>query len=88
MLLDKPAILAHVVNKLKKVPEGRELLLETYKRDRSVTVIKKGDDDFLIVEDGYCQARYEVTGQKVKKILKTLLKREFPRSNKVRLTER
>jgi hypothetical protein len=84
-MIDKDKILETVLKKLKKLPVDHYLDLRTYKRNRSLAIIKKSSEDFLIIEDGYFQERHHLKSDKMKKTLKTLLKKEFPRSHKVRL---
>ena len=84
-MIAKTAIITTVLERLKSLPDGHYLDMRTYKRNRSVIIVKKGDDDFLIIEDGYSSKEFCSTGAKLKKLLKTLLKKEFPRSRKVRL---
>ncbi|MFW5734545.1 MAG: hypothetical protein ACOCWR_05745, partial [Oceanidesulfovibrio sp.] len=72
--------------RLVKLPVGDALDMRTYKRNRSVVLHKTGDDSFTAMQDGYEQAVYrDVSAKKLKKLLKTLLKKEFPRSTKIRL---
>jgi hypothetical protein len=84
-MIDKEKIIGTVVEKLRKLPVEHYLDLRTYKRNRSVVIVKKSEDDFLIIEDGYFHERYLLRLDKLKKTLKALLKKEFPRSHKVRL---
>lgn len=84
-MIDKDKIIETVIAKLKKLPLDHYLDLRTYKRNRSLSVVKKSEEDFLIIEDGYCKERFHLKSDKLKKTLKTLLKKEFPRSHKVRL---
>ena len=84
-MIDKDKIIGTVVEKLKKLPVEHYLDLRTYKRNRSLVIVKKSEKDFLIIEDGYFQERYNLQFDKLKKTLKTLLKKEFPRSHKIRL---
>jgi hypothetical protein len=84
-MIDKDKIIGTVVEKLKKLPVEHYLDLRTYKRNRSLVIVKKSEDDFLIIEDGYFHERYSLRLDKLKKTLKTLLKKEFPRSRKIRL---
>ena len=84
-MIAKTAILTMVLERIKKMPVGHYLDLRTYKRNRSVIVVKKADDDFLVIEDGYGQEEFRVEPGKLRRLLKTLLKKEFPRSRKVRL---
>jgi hypothetical protein len=84
-MIDKDKIIGTVVEKLKKHPVKHYLDLRTYKRNRSLVIVKKSEDNFLIIEDGYFHVRYHLKSDKLKKTLKALLKKEFPRSHKVRL---
>lgn len=84
-MIDKATAIPTVMRKLKKLPIGHAIDLRTYKRNRSVVIARIGDDDFDVVENGFHEERFLVTMDKMKKLLKTLLKREFPRSTKMRL---
>jgi len=84
-MIDKDKIIETVIEKLKKLPVEHYLDLRTYKRNRSLAIVKKSEDDFLIIEDGYFHERYPLKSDKLKKTLKALLKKEFPRSQKIRL---
>ena len=59
--------------------------LRTYKRNRSVIIIKEAEDSFLFLENGFYRDRFTVPANKVKKTLKKMLQKEFPRSRKVRV---
>ncbi len=63
-------------------PGGVELL--SYKRNRSVAIIRHQGDRFIIREQGYVVRELEVGRDRLSRLLKTLIKREFPRSRKVR----
>ncbi len=83
---DKASIIPTVVDKLNKLEVGQCLDMRTFKRNRSVAITRMGNDSFNVVERGFHEESWEdLTSEKVKKLLKTLLKREFPRSNKIRL---
>jgi hypothetical protein len=84
-MIDKDKIIETVIAKLKKLPLDHYLDLSTYKRNKSIAVIKKSEEDFLIIEDGYCRERFHLKPDKLKKTLKILLKKELPRSYKIRL---
>ena len=73
------------MERLKKLPTGHYLDLRTYKRNRSVIIIKNTEDDFMIIQDGYFKERFQLKSEKLKKLLNSLLRKEFPRSHKVRL---
>ncbi len=85
-MIDKTVIIDTLLRKLVRLPVGEYVDMRTYKRNRAVVFVRRGEDDFLVIEDGYEQQRFEnVPLFKVKKLLKTLLQREFPRSTKIRV---
>jgi len=84
-MIDKDKIIETVIEKLENLPLEHYLDLRTYKRNRSVAIVKRSEDDFLIIEDGYFQERHQLKSEKLKKTLKALLRKEFPRSHKIRL---
>ena len=84
-MIDKTKVIKTVIARLKDLPLGHYLDLRTYKRNRSVIIVKQGKEDVLVIENGYFQERFTLKQEKLKKLLKTLLRKEFPRSNKIRL---
>lgn len=84
-MIDKTKIIDTVTTRLESLPTGHYLDMRTYKRNRSVLIIKLENDRLRVIQDGFDKQRYLITADKLKKLLKTLLKKEFPRSNKVRL---
>lgn len=83
---DKTTIIPNVMERLAKLERGQCLDMRTFKRNRSVAITRTGNDAFAIVERGFHEESWaNLTAEKVKRLLKTLLKREFPRSNKIRL---
>ena len=84
-MLDKASLIPNILAKLDKLPCGEAIDLRTYKRNRSILIVKKTVDTYMIVENGFYQDRMRIPSSKLKKTLKTLVKREFPRSNKVRV---
>jgi len=84
-MIDKDKIIETVLERLGKLTVEHYLDLRTYKRNRSLAIVKKSEKDFLIIEDGYFHERHLVKSDKLNKTLKNLLKREFPRSHKIRL---
>ncbi len=83
---DKATIIPAVIGRLSKLQHGQCLDMRTFKRDRSVAIIRTGDDSFTVVERGFHEETWEfLTVEHIKKLMKTLLKREFSRSNKIRL---
>jgi len=84
-MIDKTKIIDTVCKKLEKLPLGHYLDLKTYKRNRTVIIAKIEENRLLVIANGYFKDRFLIKPEKLKKLLKTLLKKEFPRSNKIRL---
>lgn len=73
--------------RLKKMVPGEVLCVRTWKGDRGITITCTGEDCFCLAEDGFQNHSEDgLTRQMVLKALKPLARREFPRSNKLRLT--
>ncbi|MBW2010293.1 MAG: hypothetical protein JRI32_01225 [Deltaproteobacteria bacterium] len=84
-MIDKTKIIDTVIGRLKKLPNGHYIDIRTYKRNRSVVIVKKNTKELCVIENGFSKERFNIKAEKLKKLLKTLLKKEFPRSHKVRL---
>ena len=84
-MIDKANALETVIRKLDNLPVGHAIDLRTYKRNRSVVIRRTAPDAFDVVEDGFFQDRFRVSRSKMKKLLKALFRKEFPRSTKIRL---
>jgi len=84
-MIDKDTAIPTIMNRVKKLPIGHAIDLRTYKRNRSVVIARTGEDEYDVVENGFEEERFQVDLEKMKKLLKLLLKREFPRSTKMRL---
>ena len=84
-MIDKAKIIETVHEKLKNLPTGHYLDLRTYKRNRSIIIAKISEDDLLVIENGHFKERFRLRPEKLKKLLKTLVRKEFPRSRKIRL---
>ena len=84
-MIDKTAIIKTVLTRLSNLQIGHYVDLRSYKRDRSVLIVKRGDDEFLLIEKGFYRERFEGGLAKIRSVMKTILKKEFPRSNKIRL---
>lgn len=78
-------VIPTVMLRIKKLPLGHGLDLRTYKRNRSILIVRKSEDSLTVVENGYGQEQFEVPASKLPRLLKSLMKKEFPRSNKIRL---
>ncbi|WP_319470946.1 hypothetical protein [uncultured Pseudodesulfovibrio sp.] len=84
-MIDKAGAIPNILTRLKKTAIGSGIDLRTYKRDRSVVIMRTATDSFSVRENGFRQETFDVDTKGLKKLLKTLLKREFPRSNKIRV---
>ena len=79
------SIRKRIVNLLKKLtpPQGVEVL--SYKRNRGIVLLLEDRNTVRCRERGYMEQEFCVGLHELEKPLKTMLKREFPRSRKVRL---
>lgn len=84
-MLDKAIAVQEVLRRLQKMDSGESLELLTWKKDRSLLLVRQSRDEVYVYERGFAEQEYRVSSGKLKKLLKTLLKREFPRSHKIRL---
>ncbi len=84
-MIDKAAALGTVLTRTKTLAMGHGIELCTFKKDRSVLIIRTGPDNFSVSQNGFEQAYYTESAKGLRSLIKRLLKREFPRSNKVRL---
>ncbi|MBC15775.1 MAG: hypothetical protein CL942_01855 [Desulfovibrio sp.] len=84
-MIDMANALPTIMTRSKKLAVGEGLDLRTFKRDRSIVIMRTADDTYSITEDGFHREQFKASHKSLKKIMKTLLKREFPRSNKVRI---
>ena len=65
-------------------PEGIEVL--SYKRNRGVRIIKRGDGLLEVTVRGYENGHFTLAPSRAAKALRAVFRREFPRSRKVRLS--
>ena len=83
-MLDRATAVQDVMRRLQKMESGDFLELLTWKKDRSLLLVKQNENEVLVYERGFVEEEFRVKFSKLKKLLKTLLKREFPRSHKIR----
>lgn len=84
-MIDKDKVITNVFNKLKSMELNTYIDLRTYKRNRSLIIIKISENEIRFIQNGYEKNDYIVRTEKLDQELKKILKKEFPRSNKVRL---
>lgn len=84
-MIDATVIEQVLLKKLEGLEVGHCVEIRTYKRNRLVRFVKLSDSRFRIHEAGYRVETFEASSSKMRKLLKSLIKREFPRSRKIRL---
>ncbi len=84
-MLDKDSCIPKIISRLEKIERGEKVELRPYKRNRVVSIEKIEGDEFKIVEDGFYKEVYRVSKNQLQKALKRILKKEFPRSHKIRV---
>ncbi|MDD4732139.1 MAG: hypothetical protein PHX58_09425 [Desulfovibrio sp.] len=84
-MINKATALEDVLRRLDKLPKLHCLDLRTYKRNRSLLIRRLDGEEFEVWEDGYALERHTSNRKGMRRLLKTLFKREFPRSTKLRL---
>jgi hypothetical protein len=86
-MIDISSAIITVMQRLKKSGPGNGIRMLTYKRDRHVTIIRTDDNHYIVTQRGFENRKFTITDRELKKTLKTLLRREFPRSRKVRISQ-
>ena len=84
-MIDIAGAVLNTLSRLKKLPVGQGLELLTFKRDRGLRIRRTGEDRFAATEFGFRDETVETDLKGMRRVLKSILKREFPRSNKVRV---
>jgi len=84
-MFDRDSCIPHIISRLKKLKIGEKLVLTPYKRNRSVLFEKIAIDKFLVKEDGFYKEESYISIKNLTRVLKKLLKKEFPRSHKIRV---
>ncbi len=83
-LINKSAILSYTLRELQKIPLFSSVGLYSYKRNRRVILSKTSEESYLIKVNGYMALDKRISKKNVEKELRTIIKREFPRSRKIR----
>jgi len=84
-LVNIDTILFDVKRYLKDCPVGGGLEILSYKRNRTVAIVVVKEGNFTVIEKGYQEVTLTASSDNLLKKLKPILKREFPRSRKLRL---
>ncbi len=84
-LVNIDSALLKVCRALKKCEQGKGVEVLSYKRNRGVSIIRQDESTYFVKERGYENLELDVSHRQLKKILQSIMKREFPRSRKVRI---
>ncbi len=84
-MVDKAQLLSFLEKRLARMAPGTCLDIQSYKRDRQILILKKEEDELLVMENGFVRQRQVIPVAGLKKLMKVLIRREFPRSNKIRI---
>ncbi|NPA95882.1 MAG: hypothetical protein GXO58_10705 [Thermodesulfobacteria bacterium] len=74
-----------VMRSLKNIHSPEAIALLSYKRDRGLVICCRAEDEYELREFGFVNQKTVVQRERLGRMLKTAIKREFPRSHKVRL---
>ena len=83
-LINIETALRDAIRLIGKAPINSGIEIMSYKRNRTVALIRLSNRRVLLRENGYLDDETEVDLEQLSKKLKLVLKREFPRSRKVR----
>lgn len=76
------------LTRLRKMDVGGVLEIVTYKRNRGIIILKEENDFYKVKEFGYHEEIFaDLDEARLKKLLQKIAKREFPRSQQIRLYE-
>lgn len=84
-MIDKDVVEKTLIERIDELEVGHCIDMRTYKRNRSVLFVKLSEDGVLVLENGFEEGEFRVRKEALPKLLRKILKREFPRSRKVRL---
>ena len=84
-LINIDTVLNRTITTLLKLPSGAGLEILSYKRNRGVSIFRLNEDEFQVIERGYLDQELRRGPEELVKVLKAIIKREFPRSRKVRV---
>jgi len=85
IMVNKTTLIDTLEKKIKKIAVGTCLDVRSYKRNRKILVIKSAEDELQIIEKGFDSGEYIVPVAEFKRVMKKLVKREFPRSTQIRI---
>lgn len=84
-LINLDTVYQETIRHMKNCDLNNGVELMSYKRNRTIAITRIGNDSFFLTEKGYIEEEIELDMNSLQKHLKKAMKREFPRSRKVRL---
>lgn len=84
-LINIDNIIHDILRLLKNTDINAGIEIMSYKRNRAISITRCNDKNFLVIENGYVHEENTISKDQLGKHLKKLVKREFPRSRKVRI---
>jgi len=84
-LINIDTALNKTISTLLKLPFGSGLEILSYKRNLGVSILRLSEGEIQIIERGYLEQELRLAPEDLTKTLKAIVKREFPRSRKVRI---
>ena len=84
-LLNAEGLLSRIMAVLAKTPPPGGITVLSYKRNRAIDILRLEGEKVWVRERGYSEGEQLTTLAELPRLLKALLKYEFPRSRKVRL---
>ena len=84
-LINIGSVRSHALRLLAKMETNDRLELHSFKRDRFLAITCTDSGSFQVQEKGYKDQVIIADREQMSRLLKKMIKREFPRSRKVRL---
>jgi len=84
-LVNISAVLRLTMQKLRKTEISSGIGLSSYKRNRKILIFKKSQKWYILKEQGYRDEEKILALESLEKALSDGIKREFPRSRKIRM---
>lgn len=84
-LVNRESIVITTLQTLAGIAPPGGVLLLSYKRNRRIALTRNKNGSIGVHEQGYVDKRWNLAPDDLEKHLKKLVKKEFPRSRKVRL---
>jgi hypothetical protein len=82
MRVDKGRLLHETMVRLVQLEEGGGVFVQSFKKDRSILVTMQ-EGMYLVLERGFIRKDFVVETKKIRKLLKSLYRKEFPHSHKL-----